>query len=82
MKKMTNWMLAVILTLCIANVFTACSNEDNDIQKGQLLKVYDVQGSTAKACLTVDGKVLFVTNVWIGKNGIDKTGEGDAKTPT
>ena len=82
MKKMTNRMLAAILTICIANVFTACSNEDNAAQKGQLLKVYDVQGSTAKARLTVDGKVLFVTDVWIGKNGIGKTGEGDAKTPT
>ena len=41
-----------------------------------------MQGSAAKARLTVDGKVLFVTDVVIGKNGIGKTGEGDAKTPT
>ena len=60
----------------------ACSNNDNPVtQKGQLLEVYDVQGSAGKARLTVDGKVLFVTDVFIGKNGLGKTGEGDGKTP-
>ena len=29
---------------------------------GQLLEVYDVQGSAGKARLTVDGKVLFATD--------------------
>ena len=48
---------------------------------GQLLEVYDVQGSAGKARLTVNGKVLFVTDVFVGKNGLGKTGEGDGKTP-
>ena len=69
--------------ICGANVFTACSsNDDNPAsKKGQLLEVYDVHGSAGKARLTVDGKVLFVTDVYVGKNGLGKTGEGDGKTP-
>ena len=50
-------------------------------EHGQLLEVYDVQGSAGKARLTVDGKVLFETDVFVGKNGLGKTGEGDGKTP-
>ena len=46
-----------------------------------MLEVYDVVGSAGKARLTVDGKVLFVTDVYVGKNGLGKTGEGDGKTP-
>jgi len=67
-----------------AGIFTSCTADSADnpaAKKGQLLEVYNVQGSSAKARLTVDGKVLFVTNVYIGKNGIGKTGEGDGKTP-
>ena len=51
-------------------------------EKGQLLEVYNVVGSKATARLTIDGKVLFTTTVYIGKNGIGKTAEGDGKTPT
>ncbi len=51
-----------------------CSN-------GQLLEIYDVHGSEGTARLTVDGKVLFTTTVYVGKNGLGKTGEGDSKTP-
>ena len=81
MKKIMQWMLATTLT-CGASVFTACSNNDNPVtEKGQLLEVYDVQGCAGKARLTVDGKVLFVTDVFVGKNGLGKTGEGDGKTP-
>jgi L,D-peptidoglycan transpeptidase YkuD (ErfK/YbiS/YcfS/YnhG family) len=81
MKKIMQWVMAVTL-VCGASMFTACSNNDNPVtEKGQLLEVYDVQGSAGKARLTVDGKVLFVTDVFIGKNGLGKTGEGDAKTP-
>ena len=50
-------------------------------RKGQLLEVFDVQGSAGKARLTVGGKVLFTTDVFVGKNGLGKTGEGDGKTP-
>ena len=85
-KKMIIAALAAMLLaatlVCGASVFTACSNNDNPVtEKGQLLEVYDVQGSAGKARLTVDGKVLFVTDVLVGKNGLGKTGEGDAKTP-
>jgi len=45
------------------------------------LEVYDVHGSEGTARLTVDGKVLFTTSVYVGKNGLGKTGEGDNKTP-
>ena len=79
MKQTTLWMLTAILIICGAG---CQSCKDRNAEKGQLLEVYDVQGSAAKARLTVDGKVLFVTDVVIGKNGIGKTGEGDAKTPT
>jgi len=80
MKKSTVTILTAILLIGSTTVFTSC--KDRNAEKGQLLEVYDVQGSSAKARLTVDGKVLFVTDVFVGKNGIDKTGEGDAKTPT
>ena len=72
-----------MLVICGASVAAMFTARKNSTQvKSQLLEVYDVQGSAAKARLTVDGKVLFVTDVFIGKNGIGKTGEGDAKTPT
>ena len=80
MKRATTMILAAVMLIGGAMMFTAC--KDRNAEKGQLLEVYDVDGSSAKARLTVDGKVLFVTDVFVGKNGIDKTGEGDAKTPT
>ena len=49
--------------------------------KRQLLEVYDVRGSEGKARLTVGRKVLFTTDVYVGRNGLGKTGEGDGKTP-
>ncbi len=86
MKQTIKWVLAATLTSGLSVSVNSCSgNIDNDVvpqEHGQLLEVYDVQGSTATARLTVDGKVLFTTNVWIGKNGLGKTGEGDSKTPT
>ena len=81
MNRFLQWVLAATL-VCGASVFTACSDDDDPVaEKGQLLEVYDVQGSAGKARLTVDGKVLFVTDVFVGKNGLGKTGEGDGKTP-
>ena len=42
---MMKWVLAATL-ICGASVFTACSNNDDSVtEKGQLLEVYDVQGS-------------------------------------
>ena len=83
MNKKLIWAFAAALVICGACVFTCCSNEDNASgQKGQLLEVYNVSGSEATARLTIDGKEIFTTSVYIGKNGIGKTGEGDAKTPT
>ena len=83
MRKIFTIFTAALMIVCGASV--ACvlnSCKDKKEVKGQLLEVYDVQGSSAKARLTVDGKVLFTTDVLIGKNGIGKNGEGDAKTPT
>ena len=60
----------------------SCSKNENKTETGQLLEIYDVHGSEATARLTVNGKVLFTTSVYIGKNGLGKEGEGDAKTPT
>ncbi|MBP5387255.1 MAG: L,D-transpeptidase family protein [Prevotella sp.] len=75
-------MLAAILTISSAIMLTtSCFNGGNAAKKGQLLEVYDVHGCEATARLTVNGKVLFTTSVYIGKNGIGKEGEGDAKTP-
>ena len=48
---------------------------------GQLLEVYDIHGSKGKARLSVDGKIIFTTEVYLGKNDVGKTGEGDGKTP-
>ena len=49
MKKMMQWVMAATL-VCGASVFTACSCNDYPVtEKGQLLEVYDVQGSAGKA---------------------------------
>jgi len=83
MRKFKYWMKAAILTLCGTSVLASCSNEDNPVdKKGQLLEVYNVKGSEATARLTINGEVLFTTPVYVGKNGIGKTREGDSKTPT
>jgi L,D-peptidoglycan transpeptidase YkuD (ErfK/YbiS/YcfS/YnhG family) len=82
MKQLKSWMLNVILIISGTIVLTAsCFNGSNAAKNGQLLEVYDVHGSEATARLTVNGKVLFTTSVYIGKNGIGKEGEGDSKTP-
>ena len=85
MKKLNHWVLAATLVSGLSLTGISCSNEDNGVtpsESGQLLEVYDVQGSQGKARLTVNGKVLFNdVEVWVGKNGLGKTGEGDAKTP-
>ena len=85
MKKMNHWVLAATLVSGLSLTGISCSNEDNGVtpsESGQLLEVYGVQGSQGKARLTVNGKVLFNdVEVWVGKNGLGKTGEGDAKTP-
>ena len=52
------------------------------IKAQQVLEVFNVQGSTAQARLTIDGNEIFTTNVYIGKDGIGKTTEMDALTPT
>ena len=95
MKKHFSYILLAILTFCSAMALSSCAKkvkegemkgqpqEDKaEDKKGQLLEVYDVKGSEAKARLTIDGKVLFTTPVCIGRNGIGKTAEGDGKTPT
>ena len=76
MKKA--FLVLAATVICGACLFTSCGKEK---EKGQLLEVYDVHGSEGKARLTVDGKVLFTTDVYVGKNGLGKTREGDGKTP-
>ena len=42
------WVLAATL-VCGASVLIACSNSDDPVtEKGQLLEVYDVQGSMVR----------------------------------
>ena len=76
MKKL--FMVLAATVICSACVLTSCSTKH---KKEQLLEVYDVHGSEGKARLTVNGKVLFTTDVYVGKHGIGKTCEGDSKTP-
>ena len=81
MKRTIQWMLAAILTCSLSAAMISCSSDSDD--SSQLLEVYGVQGSKGKARLTIDGKVLFSdVEVWVGKNGLGKTSEGDSKTPT
>lgn len=75
-------LLFAIFTACCAVIFPSCSSKGDDpSEKGQLLEIYDVHGSEGTARLTVNGKVLFTTKVYVGKNGLGKEGEGDNKTP-
>ncbi len=80
MRRIMQWVMAATL-LCGTIVFVNCSSKDASEEKGQLLEIYDVHGSEGTARLTVNGKVLFTTSVYVGKNGLGKTGEGDSKTP-
>ncbi|MDY6437562.1 MAG: hypothetical protein SPK85_00420 [Prevotella sp.] len=64
-------LTAALLLMGMALLTASCST----VGKRQLLEVYDVHGSEATARLTVNGNVLFTTSVFIGKNGIGKTGE-------
>ncbi|MBQ5575885.1 MAG: hypothetical protein IIT37_07545, partial [Bacteroidales bacterium] len=73
----------LFFSFVVALLVNACDNKDDDTNSTeQVLEVYDVNGSSATAKLTVNGNVLFTTSVYIGKNGVEKTGEGDAKTPS
>lgn len=76
MKKIIIVLAATLI--CSACIPISCSTKN---KKEQLLEVYDVHGSEGKARLTVNGKVLFTTDVYVGKNGLGKTREGDGKTP-
>ena len=77
MNKVLSWVMAAALTSGLNVAMASCSsNDDNSAttKRGQLLEVYDVQGSEGKARLTVDGKVLFVTDVYVGKSGLGGLG--------
>lgn len=83
MRNLKIKLLTMLAVMAAAFISVACSSDDNKTTKnGQLLEVYDVVGSQGKARLTVNGKVIFTTDVYVGKNGIGKTSEGDTKTPT
>ena len=67
MKKLFQWAIAAAL-ICGVGMFTACSKEDNPTQKGQLLEIFDVQGSAGKARLTVGGRP-YIRGFTTGKHG-------------
>ena len=48
MKRVMNWVLAAILTICGSSVFVACSNDDNPVapQNKPLPKVSKVYSSS------------------------------------
>lgn len=51
--------------------------------QGQLLEVTPTgEGSNAVAVLWIDGKKVFTTDCFIGRDGTGKTREGDMKTPS
>lgn len=64
-----------------ASSSSSISSSSSSSLKGQLLEIYNVCGSKGKARLTVDGKEIFVTNVFVGKRGLGKKRQGDMKTP-
>ena len=70
-----------LAALCLAALAMAFSPSEDNMRYAQLLEIYDVDGSAAKARLTVNGKVIFETDVHIGRNGVGKQREGDKKTP-
>lgn len=70
-----------LAALCLAALAMAFSPSEDNTRHAQLLEIYDVDGSAAKARLTVNGKVIFETDVHIGRNGVGKQREGDKKTP-
>ncbi|MBR1543683.1 MAG: L,D-transpeptidase family protein [Muribaculaceae bacterium] len=75
-------VIIIIAALCVAVVSIGKAVIDrNDTAQSQLLEIYDVQGSAAKARLSIGGKEIFVTSVFIGEYGIGKQREGDRKTP-
>ena len=47
----------------------------------QWLSIHDIKGSQAKLTLYEAGQKVRTFDVFLGKNGIGKTKEGDAKTP-
>ena len=80
MNKTINWLIATFILL-LAGSITACRSNSQSGGNSQVLEIYDVKGSKAKAKLIIDGEVLFTTDVFIGKNGLGKQREGDLKTP-
>lgn len=75
-------VIIIIATICVAAIAIAQAVlERRGSAPSQLLEIFDVEGSSAKARLTINGEQIFVTNVFIGEYGIGKQREGDRKTP-
>lgn len=69
----------------LANIFEGYLTDDN---VNQILVVKSLGGSNANATYFVkntdkkEWNCIFNSTAYVGKNGIDKEGEGDGKTPT
>ena len=84
MKKLIFLVLGIVCLSAVAMGVSDCTcsgGEKKAAQSGQLLEIFDVDGSCAKARLTIDGEEIFVTDVFIGQKGLGKQREGDRKTP-
>ena len=81
MKRYKLCALFAVALLCCTALAQTKTRKGLPAAKERLLEVYNVRGSEATARLVVDGKVVFTTRAYIGKNGIGKTREGDLKTP-
>lgn len=80
MKQIQITVVLLLAFVGIVAVPSGCGRQKAEA-KQQLLEVYDVHGSAAKARLTIDGKEIFTTNAFVGQNGLGKEREGDRKTP-
>lgn len=76
-----NHIITVAIMCLMAAAAALGMGACNKAEQGQLLEIYDVDGSKAKARLIIDGKEIFVTDVYVGEYGIGKQREGDRKTP-
>lgn len=78
MKK-TQFLLLSVWTIVLLLLCSGMPSPTHPM--GQVLEVYDANGSAAKARLIIDGEEIFTTDVFIGSNGLGKEREGDRKTP-
>lgn len=76
----TKYLLLVAIVL-LSGASLMAGHKRKAAAPRQLLEIYNVHGSSGRARLTIDGNVVFTTDVFVGKNGLGKKREGDKKTP-